>query len=125
MGMDAGVDAGPARTYFDLIEQLQSSLRDSPDHRAAKAQRLVAAGDLAGLHAFVRDEVALYPGEASGMGETRSVVRWGWRGTLRGGAGTMREKAELLAELYRQAGHTAEVMGGRWIERPDDARAML
>lgn len=124
-GMDGGVDAGPTRNYFDLLEQLQSALRASPDHRAAKAQRLVTAGDLAGLHAFVRDEVALYPGEASAMGETRSVVRWGWRGTLRGGAGTMREKAELLAELYRQAGHTAEVMGGRWVERPDDARALL
>lgn len=123
--LDGGVDAGPMRDYFDLLESLQSALRDSPDHRAAKAQRLVEAGNLAALHVFVRDEISLYPGLAGAMGTPQTALRWGWRGTLRGGAGTMREKAELLAELYRQAGHTADVIGGRWTERPSDARAFL
>ena len=39
--------------------------------------------------------------------------RWGTRATLRGGAGTPREKAELLLEMYQSAGIEARLMRGK------------
>lgn len=132
-GADAGADAGDVgpgdlgveQTVFDLYETLQLAVRGSPDHRVARAAALVQAGELAAIHAFVRDEIALYPGTPSAMGDTARFGRWGWRGTLRGGGGTAREKAELLAALFSQAGHSPQVIDGRWMDGPTDARALL
>lgn len=39
-------------------------------------------------------------------------VRWGARAALRAGAGTAREKAEILADLIRQTGREARVVEG-------------
>jgi hypothetical protein len=47
-------------------------------------------------------------------------VRWGVRGTLRGGAGTAREKAELLVALYQRAGFDAKVVVGYVVDTDPD-----
>ena len=104
---DPGVDSDDP---FAIWAALRAALRTSPDHLAATADRLVAAGDPAQLFEFVRDQIASYP--PSGLDGAVTEVRWGARGTLRGGAGTPREKAELLVELYRRAGFAAEVVVG-------------
>ncbi len=97
---------------FDVWEEARGALRASPDHLPARAERLVRAGDAAAIHRFVRDEIAVVPPAEGGFpgDEAVSATRWGVRATLRGGAGTPREKVELLAELLRRAGHEAEVM---------------
>jgi hypothetical protein len=56
------------------------------------------------------------------------AARWGARGALRGAAGTPREKAELLAALYRRAGFDAQVVTGDIVaslRRDAAARAYL
>lgn len=97
---------------YAVWEQMQKALRTSPDHLPAQAERLVEAGDPEAIFRFVRDRIATYPPPTSYWGTNDLVngVRWGTRATLRGGAGTPREKAELLAELYHRAGLDADVV---------------
>ncbi len=96
--------------YFDAIAELRDAVRGSPDHLVAEADRLVAAGDPAAILRFVRETIVTYPAGFRNTGDVLLGRRWGTRATLRGGAGTPREKADLLAELYRRAGLDAEVV---------------
>lgn len=97
------------RLPFSVWREIRDALRTSPDHLVARADQLVAEPDPARLFKFVRDAIATYPTGPYSIDGMRAT-RWGSRGTLRGGAGTPREKAELLAELYRRAGWEAEVL---------------
>lgn len=102
---------------FDVWTEIREALRTSPDHLPARAEQLVSEGDPEAIFRFVRDEIATYPTEAHGLNGTDEVLRWGIRGTLRGGAGTPREKADLLVDLYRRVGFEAEVLStGHLIE---------
>ncbi len=100
----------PPTSYFDALAELRDAVRGSPDHLAEEAARLVAAGDAAQITTFVRDRIATYPASFAATGAVESGRRWGTRATLRGGAGTPREKADLLAELLTRAGTTADVV---------------
>jgi len=109
-GPSGPVVGGAGDDPFELWDQLRTAVRASPDHLAAATDRLVAARDARGLFELVRDRIASYP--PTGLDGAVTEVRWGVRGTLRGGAGTPREKAELLAALYRRAGFDAQVVVG-------------
>jgi hypothetical protein len=61
----------------------------------------------------VRDEIALLPTTASDMHGAGTAIRWGARATLRGAAGTPRERAEVLKDLYLRAGFPAQVVTGQ------------
>lgn len=112
-GGDAGPDGGVARYgLFDVWREVRDVARQSPGHLPARADDVVATHDPAAIHAFVRDEIATYPPARDETYGLVSATRWGTRATLRAGAGTMREKAELLRELYERAGLTATVVGG-------------
>ena len=119
----AGADAEYFRAVTDAVNQLTAfdvwcmarhALRASPDHLIARAEELVRDGSAGAIFEFIRDHIALYPAENYGFGTFRAVsaVRWGTRATLRGGAGTPREKVDLLAELLNLAGHETRVMSG-------------
>lgn len=108
----------PARATLQAWTRLREALRASPDHLPERAADLVVAGDPAALFEFVRDRIGTVPPSEGSLADALTRVRWGVRGTLRGGAGTPREKADLLADLYRQAGFEAEVVRGR----PDPAK---
>lgn len=84
-------------------------MRSSPDHLVERAQALVKAGDHEGLLGLVRS-LTTYPAGRRSSSDLLHGRRWGHRATLRGGAGTPREKADLLAALYRQAGWEAKVV---------------
>ncbi len=122
---DQGADAQTATKLFDVLEEVQQALRQSPDHLTARANALVAAKDASAIHTFVRDEIVTIPSEDFRMDRPDIAVRWGWRGTLRGGAGTPREKADLLAELYRRAGFTPQVVAGYVDAPPSDWKPWL
>lgn len=94
---------------YAVWREVQAALRASPDHTLGRARALVAAGDVAEIHRFVRDEIRLVSAEGSRF-SLGSTVRWGRRAALRAGAGTAREKAEILADLIRQTGREAEVL---------------
>lgn len=103
---------------------MRQSLRASPDHHVARAGDLLAQPDPLQLFEFVRDQIATYPGGAFNTDPIRAT-RWGTRGTLRGGAGTPREKAELLADLYRRAGWEAEVLQASGSMPPEAVKQLL
>ncbi|MFO0668989.1 MAG: hypothetical protein U0235_05065 [Polyangiaceae bacterium] len=65
----------------------------------------------------MRDAIATAPPPDSIS--TATGVRWRPRATLRGGIGTPRERAEVLALLLVRAGFTAKVVAGD----PDGALA--
>lgn len=127
---DAEVDAGePDAAVLDIFEawqQAREALQASPDHLPARAQALIEEGDPEKLFELVRDEIMTYPPSASSFEGAADATRWGVRGTLRGGAGTPREKAELLAFLLTEAGFTAEVVhGAPDPERIDGMKVLL
>ncbi|MEW6434330.1 MAG: hypothetical protein AB1730_22755 [Myxococcota bacterium] len=111
-GVDAGADAGVAYDEFDAWRELRDVVRASPDAVPGRAATLVAAKDARGLFALVRDDVALLPTTPRGFENAGTAIRWGARATLRGQAGTPRERAELLKDLYVAAGFPAEVVVG-------------
>ncbi|MCS7350856.1 MAG: vWA domain-containing protein [Anaerolineae bacterium] len=105
----------PPLSFFEALEAMRRALRASPDHRIARAEALVAARDAEGMVRLVREAITVYPDGEGGMSNPTRGWRWGTRATLRGGAGTPREVAELLAELLRRAGfeaHVVEVASG-------------
>lgn len=108
---------------FDAFREMQGVLRQSPDHWAARAAMLAAASDVEGLFELVRDDIAVIPGRG-GFFDAGASRRFGARATLRGGMGTVRERADLLRELLLQAGHQAEIYVGN--PEPDfDLDALL
>lgn len=134
LGCDGRDNAGARATGaaddppFSVWRQIRDAVRTSPDHLSARAARLVEARDAQAIFAFVRDEIVTYPTRAEGIGNRSgnavAMMRWGVRGTLRCGAGTPREKAELLATLLRAVGFEAEVMSGR-VDPAIDPRPIL
>ena len=110
---------------FAVWEEVRAALRTSPDHLPARAEGLVGEGDPKALFEFVRDEIVTYPVDVDYFDYYGEKMRWGVRGTLRGGAGTPREKAELLAELYHRAGWKAEVLVGSGLEDTEQTKRLL
>jgi hypothetical protein len=110
---DAGGTAAPTlpppKSSRGAWEELRRAVRGSPDHLPAEAERLVAAGDPDAIIAFVRDAITTYPAADDGPGDIIGRWRYGVRGTLRGGAGTPRDKAELLADMLTRSGRHAYV----------------
>ena len=95
--------------YERALNLLRNAVRASPDHLARQADRLVAARDADHIVEFVRDRVSVVP-PWSFLDDARFARRWGTAATLRGGQGTLRDRAELLAGLLTRAGFDAKVM---------------
>ena len=91
----------------------REAVRRSPDHLAAVAHGLVVKKDVEGLHLFVRDQIRTLPDDDDGFSGPVKAMRWGARATLRYGAGTPREKAELLARssIARRGSRPSVVVG--------------
>ena len=110
---------------FDAMRLIRESVRRSPDHFAVVARSLVARKDAEALHLFVRDQIRTLPDGETGFAAPARTMRWGTRAALRYGAGTPREKSELLAALYREAGLDAVVVVGRVAPANSDPLALL
>jgi hypothetical protein len=93
----------------DFLAVLRQAVQASPDFLQAAAAKAVASKDIATIAAFVRDRISVVPPWAEGD-QPASSKRWGARATLRGGSGSLRDRADLLAELLTAAGFTASVM---------------
>ncbi|PPK68567.1 hypothetical protein V5P93_004325 [Actinokineospora auranticolor] len=92
----------------DALRSLRDAVRRSPDHLAARAAAVVAAKDADAITRFVRDNVTVRPHRPNRAAETDR--RWGPAATLRAGAGTARDRVELLAALLTAAGVPVAVM---------------
>ncbi|HKV87340.1 MAG TPA: hypothetical protein VJT78_05025 [Candidatus Dormibacteraeota bacterium] len=93
------------------LKLLQQAVRSSPDHLARRAADVVATQDATKIVEFVRDRIAVIP-IIEGAGDPAWSRRWGTAATLRGGLGTLRDRADLMADLLTQAGFKAEVQIG-------------
>ncbi len=101
------------------LSQLRTLIRSSPDHLQARAEEVVASRNPKCIAEFVRDHITVLPGfQANDDGVFTS--RWGIEGTLRAGAGTLRDRAELMAALLGAAGIPAKV---RMIDTPSEFTA--
>ncbi len=90
------------------LRLLLQAVRSSPDHLALRAEDLVAAKDPTSIVEFVRDRIAAIPTFGS-SDDAQTGRRWGPAATLRGGSGTLRERADILADLLTRAGFKATV----------------
>jgi hypothetical protein len=93
---------------YQAWSEIRDVVRQSPDHLERRADELVVEADAQRLFEFVRDAIITLPPNGTNYDNS---VRWGSAETLRSGAGTPREKAELLCELYQRAGFEAELVG--------------
>ncbi len=103
---------------YTVWRELQQALRASPDHAPGRAAALLREVDAYALHRFVRDEIRLVSADGSRF-QMGNAMPIGVRAALRAGAGTAREKAEILAYLLRESGLQAEVMDAPAIARTE------
>ncbi|MGA8039577.1 MAG: hypothetical protein WCA93_05655 [Acidimicrobiia bacterium] len=107
---------------WSLWDAALHAVRASPDHLTQRAADLATTGDVDAILRFVAGEIVTYPPRADGFANAVTQTRWGRRGVLRCGAGTPREKAELLSDILHDAGLDAEVVMGKL---EDDGLTML
>ena len=110
----------PPKTDLERWQGLLTALRQSPDNLTARADAAVASKDPRLIFAFVRDYIATVP-PLDAMESIETGVRFGVDNLLRSGAGTPRERAELLVALLDRAGLSASVVKGD----PDGALSSL
>ncbi|MFI5283568.1 MAG: hypothetical protein ACHQ0J_10650 [Candidatus Dormibacterales bacterium] len=94
--------------YEKALTLLRDAVRASPDHLALRAAELVAQRDATRIVNFVRDQISVAPPFSSRDDHT-TARRWGSAATLRGGQGTLRERADILADMLTRAGFAAKV----------------
>jgi hypothetical protein len=108
-GHTGGHGAGAANTADDdLLATLRQAVQASPDYLQRRAIEAVASKNVETIVAFVRDQISVLPSWSKG-GDPVLSRRWGSRVTLRGGSGTLRDRADLLVALLTAAGFTASV----------------
>jgi hypothetical protein len=93
----------------DLLSLLRQAVQASPDFLQQAAAKAVASKNITTITAFVRDQISVIPSWGQGD-DPVSATRWGSHATLRAGAGTLRDRADLLVELLTAAGFTATVL---------------
>ncbi len=99
--------------YEQALKLLHQAVLASPDHLVQRAADMVSAKDATRIVEFVRDRIAVSPVQFEGRDPTQNR-RWGSAATMRAGLGTLRERADVLADLLTQAGFHADVyMGDR------------
>jgi hypothetical protein len=112
----AGGAPAPTSRYgavWDIVADLEQAVAASPDNLPAIAAGLVAASDARGLFALVRDRISTVPFTdyaTPGYQNDPARLAFGPRATLRSGAGSPRDKVQLLRDLLAEAGLDARVV---------------
>jgi len=94
------------------LKLLLDAIRASPDHLVQRAADLVASKDATRIVQFVRDSFSVLPTWGPGD-DVVYGTRWGAAAALRGGQGTPRERASLLADMLTRAGFNGKVMSAK------------
>ena len=110
-----GTGAGPYKVWEEMLMALETS----PDHLEGRYKKLIAEKDPKAMFDFVRDEIHLMPAKRAEIHGMQTAIKYGTKGALRYGFATPREKAELLHEMYLQAGINSKVVY-EIIDIPDD-----
>lgn len=108
---DAGIDR-EAGSPLAALDDLRALLRTSPDHLQARAEDVVRTKDPTKIAEFVRDNVTVLPGIGRDDDPWLATEsRWGAAATLRAGAGSLRDRADLMVMLLAAAGIPSVVKG--------------
>ena len=103
-----GKAGAPTGKKLDVIRQALEALKASPDHLQARAAAAVATRDPNKIAAFVQESLTVLPSVSNAPATVTPL--WGAFATLRCGAGSARDRAEVLAQLLRDAGCKTSVM---------------
>ena len=110
-----GTGEGPYKVWEEMLMALETS----PDHLEGRYKKLIEGKDAKAMFDFVRDEIHLMPAKRAEIYGMQTAMKYGTKGALRYGFATPREKAELLHEMYAQAGIKSSVVY-EIIEIPDE-----
>lgn len=107
---------------YKVWEEMLQALQTCPDFLNGRMKQLVAGKDAEAMFHFVRDEIYLMPASDKAIGNVGTRFKWGINGVLRSGIATPREKAELLCQMYNEAGISAKVVFERTAIQPEEAK---
>lgn len=113
---------GTGKAPYKVWEEMLMALQTCPDNLEGRMQTLIAAKDAEAMFHFVRDEIYLMPASTKSIGSIGSQFKWGIKGALRYGMATPREKAELLNQMFTEAGIASKVVYERTDIHPDEAK---
>ncbi len=105
-----GEDLPNRAPQYTAYQDMRDAIRSSPDHLRSRARDVVQNKNPETIYGFVKDSFQVLPPSEDGLQEMSSKVRWGTSGMLRSGAGTPREATDLLVELLKEAGLSAQAM---------------
>jgi hypothetical protein len=86
------------------FEEMRNAMRLSKGHLLEEMNRLIATKDAQLIFQFVKNSFATIPASGTSIYNAIHDTRWGKRGLLRSGKGTMREKSDLLFTMLQEAG---------------------
>ena len=109
-GGGAGAAGARTDTEWERLRAIRAAIRASPDHLGSLAAVAVATKNADTIVEFVARHITVLPPTSAGA-SSLTDARWGHAATLRAGAGTLRERADLLVDLLTRAGYTAAVHG--------------
>ncbi len=110
---------------YKVWEEMLFALQSCPDYLEGRSNLLIKAKNPEAMFHFVRDEIFLMPASDRAFGNIGSGFKWGITGILRYGMATPREKAELLCQMYNQAGIPAKVVFERTNIQPEEAKSFF
>ncbi|MEZ4842326.1 MAG: hypothetical protein R2821_12650 [Flavobacteriaceae bacterium] len=113
--------AGSGKVPYKIWEEMLLVLQTCPDYLEARMKNLVASKDAEAMFNFVRDEIYLMPTNNKAFGYVGTQLKWGIKGALRYGMATPREKAELLTQMFSNAGIPSKVVFEQTNISPDEA----
>ncbi len=118
---DDNMFVGSGKVPYKVWEEMLMALQTCPDYLQGRMKSLVASKDPEAMFNFVRDDIYLMPTTNKSIGYVGTEFKWGIKGALRYGLATPREKAELLNQMFTDAGITSKVVFERTTITPEEA----
>lgn len=107
----SGIDyQGSGLPPYKIWEEMLMAIQTSPDYLEGRMKHLIKEGNLEAMFNFVRDEIYLLPSGPDSLRGMKNTMKFGINGALRYGFATPREKAELLNNMFNEAGITSKVV---------------
>lgn len=116
---------GSGKVPYKVWEEMLLALQTCPDYLEGRKKALVASKDAKAMFNFVRDEIYLMPASNKSVGYIGRQFKWGMKGVLRYGMATPREKAELLNQMFSEAGISSKVVFERTTITPEEAMSFF
>ncbi|HUH27304.1 hypothetical protein [Gelidibacter sp.] len=116
---------GSGKIPYKVWEEMLMALQTCPDYLEGRMKALVASKDAEAMYNFVKNEIYLMPASNKAIGQIGWQFKWGIKGVLRYGMATPREKAELLNQMYSNAGFTSKVVYEHTNITPEEAMAFF